>query len=267
VSKPQPEGLRMNRILRIGLISIGVVLGLVILFVAVMYFSLQREVSKMKSVGTQEITENVYIIQNIAPAGGSVYMYLVKSGDHYLAIDAGAAPDLVQPEFDKLNIDPQDVAVVLLTHTDTDHIGALSLFNNAAIYISEAEEQMIDGRTARFMNSYNTLDYDYTIITDGQVTDLLGLKVEGVLTPGHTPGSMSFIIDDKYLFVGDTMGLDKGEAYTGSGLFALLIYYMDRDAQNESMQKLANLNGIEYLFTGHHGYTSDLATTFAGWNQ
>ena len=124
---------------------------------------------------------------------------------------------------------------------------------------------MIDGRTARFMNSYNTLDYDYTLITDGQVMELMGLKVEGVLTPGHTPGSMSFIIDDKYLFVGDTMGLDKGEAYTVSGLLGL-IYYVDSEAQNETMQKLANLSGIEYIFTGHHGYTADYPTAFAYWN-
>jgi glyoxylase-like metal-dependent hydrolase (beta-lactamase superfamily II) len=252
----------MNKLLKTVLISIGVVLGLVVLFVVILFVSMQREFSKMVAVETQEITENVYVIQDIAPVGSSVYMYLVKSGDQYIAIDAATTPNVVQGEFDKLGIDPADVAIVLLTHTDIDHIGALNLFDNATIYLSEDEEQMIDGRTPRFMNSYNTLDDNYELIEDGQVLELLGLKVEGVLTPGHTPGSMSFIIDDKYLFVGDTMGLDEGAAYTGSGLVGL-IYYMDADAQQKSMHKLASLTGIEYIFTGHHGYTTDHVTAFA----
>ena len=243
------------------LVGIGVVLGLLVIFGMIGFMFLRREISKMKTVETQEVIENIYAVQD-----SQVNFYLIKSGDQYLAIDAGNNVDQVQQQFENLNINPLDVTIVLLTHTDSDHVAALDLFKNATIYISEAEEQMIDGRTARFMSNHNALVYDYELFADEQVIELLGVKVKGILTPGHTMGSMSYIINNKYLFTGDTLGLDNGKVYKIDGLLRSF-YYMDTAAQQESLQKLANLNGIEYIFTGHYGFTNDYATAFTNWDQ
>ena len=41
-------------------------------------------------------------------------------------------------------------------------------------------------------------------------------KVKAISTPGHTIGSMSYLLNDNTLFVGDTIDLKKDRATAGS---------------------------------------------------
>jgi len=239
------------------LIIVGVVVGLLVLLAGAYLLIFQSQTSKMTPLESQEFNEDVYVIQD-----SFVNMFLIKGDEHYIAIDAGNSADHIRQELDKLNIKAEEVAAVFLTHTDTDHVAALSLFGNATIYISEAEAQMIDGRTPRFVFVHNSFEYEPELVKDGQIINVSGLKVQGISTPGHTPGAMSYLINDKYLFVGDSMSLEDGHVNLFNEFFN-----MDSETQRASLKRLAGLSGVEYLFTAHYGVTDDYAKAFSAWAE
>jgi len=103
--------------------------------------------------------------------------------------------------------------------------------------------------------------YTYQLIEDNQVLDIVGLKVKGILTPGHTPGSTCYPINDEDLFTGDTLKLENQKAAVFNAFFN-----MDTAAQKESIVKLAGLTGIKYVFTDHYGYSDNAAKVFEGCN-
>ena len=213
----------------------------------------RREVlAHMKHLETQEIVDGIYVIGE-----KSANFYVLKNGDEYLAIDAGSSKNTAENELKKLHIEPEKITSVLLTHTDFDHIAALSLFKNAAIYLSKEEVQMIDGSTARMFGFGNRLKYGYKTLEDGEEIYFENRKVRPVLTLGHTAGSTSFIVDDIYLFVGDNLSLRNGQVNLFDSLFN-----MDDSIQQESLKQLAKIQGIKYIFTAHYGFSDNFCEAF-----
>ena len=60
-----------------------------------------------------------------------VNMYLIKDSLGYIAIDAGKDLMVIETELHKLNIKPEEVIAVFLTHSDMDHVAGIPLFKNA----------------------------------------------------------------------------------------------------------------------------------------
>ena len=216
-------------------------------------FARDREMAKMNHLETQEIIDGIYVIKT-----KSANFYLVNTGDGYLAIDAGGgSKNLIKNELSKLGINPEQIVAVLLTHSDFDHLAALGLFKNATIYLAKEEVQVIDGSTVRMFGFSNKLNYDYKTLEDNEEVYFGKVKVNTVLTPGHTSGSMSYLIDDKYLFVGDILSLQNGEV----GLFNSL-FNMDNEMLKKSLENLAQMQNIEYIFTAHYGFADDYQEAF-----
>jgi len=213
-----------------------------------------NEIAKMSHLETQEIINGIYSIKT-----KNANFYVVEDDGCYIAIDAGGGnANVVKFELDKLNIDPNKITAVLLTHTDFDHISALRLFENATIYISKHEEQMIDSLVPRIFGvAQRKLKHSYKTIDDNDELFFGKIKVKSILTPGHTNGSMSFMIDDKYLFVGDTLGLQNGQVSLFNSLFN-----MSDDTQKKSIANLAKMTKIEYVFTAHYGFTDEPQKAF-----
>jgi len=208
----------------------------------------------MNHLETQEIIKGIYAIKT-----KNSNFYVVNNGDGYIAIDAGGGnQNIAKDELSKLNIEPEKVTAVLLTHTDFDHISALSLFKNAAIYISKQEVQMIDGSVARMFDIVkNKLNYAYKVLENNEEICFGKVKVKSILTPGHTNGSMSYILDDKYLFAGDALSLRNGQVELFNSLFN-----MNDDIQRESLKNLAKMQNIKYIFTAHYGFSDDFHEAF-----
>lgn len=219
-------------------------------------FLLKRnsEIARMKHLETQEITNDIYAVKT-----KNANFYVINNGDGYIAIDAGGGnKNIAKDELSKLNIEPEKITAILLTHTDFDHISALSLFKNATIYISKQEVQMIDGSVSRmFVIGKNKLNYDYNVIENNEEIYFGKVKIKSILTPGHTNGSMSYILDDKYLFVGDTLSLKNGQVELFNSFFN-----MNDDIQKESIKNLAKIQNIEYIFTAHYGFSNDYRGVF-----
>jgi len=238
----------MNKTLKWILIGIGIVIAILVLTAVGFGLKMKSEVKNMHVIETKEVAKHVFAIKN-----GFVNMFLVKDSDNYVAIDAGADAKVIKEELKKLSIDTDKVVAVFLTHCDGDHTAALSTFANAKIYLSRDEEQMINGKTAKMMFMHNHLSRkDYSLLDDGQKVTIGKLVVIGISTPGHTPGSMSYLINDKYLFVGDAFGLKDGKVDKPNSFFS-----KDMPLAIKSFQKINNLPAAEYIFTAHTGFTGD----------
>lgn len=235
----------------------GVAIVLIILILAWYVISMYLEARKMSPSATQEITSGVYAIKD-----GKVNMFLVKGNDIYIAVDAGNDPTLVRQEMQKLSIDPLKVTAVFLTHTDSYHVGALGLFANAKIYISKAEEQMVKKQKPRFFAIHNKKMSNYKLLDDNQAINISGLKVKGIATPGHTPGSMCYVVNDAYLFVGDAMSLKEGKATLYYKLFN-----MDSETAKQSIKKLTTLQNLKYVFTAHYGFSDNPVKVFDSYRR
>ena len=204
----------------------------------------------MKFIQTGELLPGIFAVFN-----GQVNFYLMKCGEKYVAFDAGASIKMTQPELQKLAINPDDVAAVFCTHTDSDHIGGIDLFQHAKVYISGPEEQMIDGSAKRApLLGYNKLDRPYIKLEDGEVCAEYGTDIKCVVTPGHTKGSSCFLAGSRYLFAGDNFSLKNGKIRP-----FIRLLNMDNTEHKKSIAKITQLNNIEAAFTSHHGYTTSFA--------
>ncbi|MBU3915767.1 MBL fold metallo-hydrolase [bacterium] len=232
--------------------AIVLVFILIALPLASYMYKFKSETDSMRPEATKQIVPRVYAVKD-----GFVNLYLIKSDGRYIAIDAGNDPKVVLEEMATLSIDPALVDAVFLTHSDGDHTGALDSFKNATVHLPELEEQLIDGSTSRFLFFGNKLDKAHTLLKDNQTLTIGNLSIRCVSTPGHTPGSMSYVINDMYLFMGDSMSLKDGKA----GLFNDT-FNMDNDIQRESLKRLAKLNTITHVFTAHYGYSDNFKKVF-----
>jgi len=191
-------------------------------------------------------------------------MYIVADGSTFIGIDAGASLPRTRAGFAALNLKPGQLTALFLTHADQDHCRSLPLFDNAQIFLSQAEIDMITGRQTRMFGIFrNELPESYSALTDSQIVSFGNISVRAIATPGHTPGSMSYLVNDRFLFTGDTLRLKRNEA----GLFSPRFFNMDEAAQKESIRQLARLSHIDYLCTGHHGITGNFEYAMEKWRQ
>ena len=201
----------------------------------------------------------------------NIYFY-TKDG-HTIMIDAGYNYDRLAEKMRWLNIDPKDIKEILITHQDTDHVGAVEkggdgLFSESTIYIGRIENEYLEGRKRRkvFWGLYKLpqvrIDNKKVLIDDSQVFYIGNIKIEAFLVPGHTWGHLVYLIDEAYLFTGDTIwfGADGGYAFLNT-------LAEDRKLQIKSLKRLEEIlrkrNLKLKIITGHTGWTDDIDFAFA----
>jgi glyoxylase-like metal-dependent hydrolase (beta-lactamase superfamily II) len=163
----------------------------------------------------------------------------------------------------KLGLDPDRVSHIFLTHTDSDHVSGIKAFPNAKVFLSAAEEPMINGSVKRSPIMKNKLpSKTYTLLRDNEVVTIEAVEVRAISTPGHTIGSMSYLVNKSLLFAGDTIHLKKGIAGIGPKYLT-----MNFEQQKSSLNALAGLRNISLLCTCHSGFTSDFRAAMKRWEK
>lgn len=133
---------------------------------------------ELRSVTVGALQENCYLLYD-------------STTNESLVFDPGAEPERIMAM-----IGDSRVTAILLTHAHADHIGAVEAIRaatNAPISIHPAE-----------LPALAPIQADARI-QGGDVVRWGGHAIRVVHTPGHTPGMISFVVDDRYAIVGDTM--------------------------------------------------------------
>ena len=208
-------------------------------------------------VPTGQVAANVYAVK---VRGVNLFCY--ADGGHAIAIDAAYGGDTLRTELERIPVSPESVTHLFLTHTDVDHTGGLGVFPNAQVHLSRDEEQMIDGTTPRLLGIYHCprIECEYSLLDDGDIVTVGTIKVQAIATPGHTLGAMSYLVNDRVLFTGDTLALRNGRVRP---FFRLV--NMSTATQKDSIRALARLRDIALLCTAHTGCTTDYALAMQHW--
>ena len=181
--------------------------------------------------------------------------YLVK-GDHgYYMIDCGTPEGFVQIEENirMLGIDPAGIHTILVTHGHYDHVGAGALWKekyHCRILLHELDREQVEmGDAARTSASllYGTVPAPVKvdgILREGDTFPVEGGTLEVIHTPGHTMGSVSFVLQTEQGTV-----LIAGDAIWGG--FSVKIG-SDEESWRETLDKFTARHFDYYTF-GHIG--------------
>jgi len=233
----------MNKKLKIALITFSSLFVIIVIAGASFFLKFKSETSKMSPVKTGQVLENIFAVQD-----KFVNLFIIKTSEGYIAIDGGYDTENIKQELKKLNISETDVKALFLTHSDSDHTAAAGIFKNAKIYASENEAPMLDGKINKVLFFSNQLNLPYTTMKDKEIVRSGGVSIRLISTPGHTLGSASYMVDDHYLFIGDTLSLKNSKIEAFNNFFN-----MDTAKEKNSIEKIKALPGIKYIITAHYG--------------
>ncbi len=129
---------------------------------------------------------------------------------------------------------------VLLTHAHRDHTeGIDQLIDRARLkIIMHQEDRFI------FEKQFPNLDRELDLVEDGERRKMAGLNINFLHTPGHTPGGLSFIVNSKAVFTGDTL-FAEGIGRTD------LPYSSEEESRHSIYKKILRLPDTLLLLPGH----------------
>ena len=125
---------------------------------------------------------------------GFILIDCMFPGEHHMKIIEQGLADI--------GYSGQDLKAVLITHAHFDHYGNADLLREkygCRLYLSE-DDYAFAQKTAEEGHPhpdprYKPIQYEFDgLLKDGDELTLGATTIKCVLTPGHTPGSMSFII-------------------------------------------------------------------------
>jgi len=173
------------------------------------------------------------------------YVYLVGSTETRKAAVVDAAWDIDEILWIAAQ-DGMEITHALVTHTHPDHVGGgfagmdiagvteLLEKCKAKVVVHKAEAEFIKG-----LSSSDIIKTD-----NGDKVDVGGLEIQLMHTPGHTPGSQCFLVDNRVIS-GDTLFIDACGRVDFPGGNPEQMYY-------SLTQKLMALPDDMILFPGHN---------------
>ena len=221
-----------------------------------------------KPLNTGWIDEHVACVREWV---ANIFFY--RKGNTTIMIDAGYNYDRLEEKMSWLGIDPKSIRHIFITHEDTDHVGAVEsdspgLFKKAKLYIGEVENRYLTGEVRRkvIYRLYKlppvTILNRKQLVRDGETVRIGDIKIKCFLVPGHTWGHMVYLIDDRYLFTGDTiwLGADGGYSFISALAEDNKLAVKSLAILEERLKKI----GVRPLFlTGHTGWTDSFDFAFA----
>jgi glyoxylase-like metal-dependent hydrolase (beta-lactamase superfamily II)/rhodanese-related sulfurtransferase len=172
------------------------------------------------------------IIQ-IRRTGKGCLSYMIGSGNEALVIDASLNADVYKKIAEE---NGWKIKYVLDTHIHADHL-------SRSLDLSEKSGAKL------YMPDQDKLKYKFNKISNNDVLQIGSSSLRSIHTPGHTSESMTYFVNDKYLFTGDTLfteGVGRPDLKADEEEVkkrAALLY--------NSLQKLIRLDENSLVLPGH----------------
>ncbi|MDH3314091.1 MAG: MBL fold metallo-hydrolase [Nitrosopumilus sp.] len=125
---------------------------------------------------------------------------------------------------------------IIDTHQHADHVSAAQQLANLT-------------GSPMYESKFETWDRSANFLDDGQEIKFGNSKLRVIHTPGHTPGSLSFVVDEKYVFTGDILFIEnigRPDLRDDAEEFAVQLY-------DSLHNKLLKLPPDTVVFPTHHG--------------
>jgi len=130
-----------------------------------------------------------------------------QDNDQAVLIDPGDQPELLE---DRMRNSGANLEAILNTHGHLDHIGAVKELQQkfqVPFYLHREDEFLVDmypQHAEMFGVPMHGIPEVNEYLSGDESLNLVGLEWKVLPTPGHTPGSVSFLLGD-HLFAGDLL--------------------------------------------------------------
>ncbi|MBN3525381.1 MBL fold metallo-hydrolase [Paenibacillus apiarius] len=145
----------------------------------------------------------------LGPVQTNAYVLTNETANEAIVIDPGMNPESLLEALKGV-----DVKAILLTHAHFDHIGGVDRVREAhgdcPVYIHEREADWLTTPELNGSTMWPQVSPPMSmkpaehLLRDGQTLELIGHDFQVMHTPGHSPGSVSFL-HEKHLFSGDVL--------------------------------------------------------------
>ncbi|MFI3253120.1 MAG: MBL fold metallo-hydrolase [Eubacteriales bacterium] len=183
------------------------------------------------------------MIMKLLPLGSyQANCYILESAGEIAVIDPGDEGEKVLAQ-----LEGKEPKYILLTHGHFDHTGAVAMlrdkFPSVMVGIHPGDFENAD---PEFFPIARQLTEVYPL-AGGQSFTLGDTEIQVIHTPGHSKGSVCFLVKD-CLFTGDTLFYcNMGRTDLTGGSYPELL---------ASLKKLADLSGNYQVFPGHDRHSS-----------
>jgi glyoxylase-like metal-dependent hydrolase (beta-lactamase superfamily II) len=204
----------------------------------------------------------VHLLGELSPS----VAYVIETTDGLILVDTSLDEhhSLLLKQFEMLGLDIQDLKMILVTHGHGDHyLGAVNLqrLTGAKLYAGQADSQILRNAGPReaVFSTYpmDHVDIHSTVVdvelVGGEIIELGDARIHVIATPGHTPGSVCFLLkrDGRTaLFSGDTIMTITGDLGTYATYLAPR-YRGDPSAYLKTLRELEQLPAPDLLLPGH----------------
>jgi len=173
----------------------------------------------------------------------NAYLVADEPGGQAVIIDSGGPSAELLAAIERYGVAPTHL---LLTHHHADHVAENHVY----------KERFGVEILAHPLEAEYLMDVDRTI-EPGQVLEVGRMRIDSMLTPGHTAGMLAFVVNDEEVFTGDTLfkGSVGGVRAPGSTSFW--------DLKNSIMDGLMKLAPSTTVRAGH----TDPTTIGDEWGQ
>lgn len=223
----------------------------------------------------QKITDNVYFVGTFDWSSSS---HLIDTGDGLILIDSGFpyAMDKVFENIEKFGFKLSQIKYLLISHGHYDHMGSSVILREkygTKLFLGEQDRLYANGELD--LTWAKELGFEYTmpfepdvLLKDGDEITLGNTTIKCYHTPGHTPGTMSFVFNSTY----------QGKEYVcatfgGAGINTMEKCFLEkyslpftcREEFRNSLKRMAEIKVDIHL--GNHPFNSKTKEKIKEWED